>query len=50
MSQNAWATIMQFGPVTNFLSAQKKFGPHLRHWYYYYYIIIIIVLNAQNTK
>ena len=24
MSQNVWATIMPFGPVTNFLLAQKK--------------------------
>ena len=37
MSQNVWATIMPFGPVTNFLMAQKKnFGPakagaHFRH-------------------
>ena len=36
-SQNVWATIMPFGPVTNFLLAQKKiFGPakadpHFRH-------------------
>jgi hypothetical protein len=28
MSQNDWATIMPFGPVTNFLLAQKKnFAP-----------------------
>jgi hypothetical protein len=28
MSQNDWAIIMPFGPVTNFLMAQKKFfGP-----------------------
>jgi hypothetical protein len=28
MSQNLWATIMPFGPVTNILLAQKKnFGP-----------------------
>ena len=28
MSQNVWATIMPFGPVTNFSLAQKKnFGP-----------------------
>jgi hypothetical protein len=28
MSQNDWATIMPFGPVTNFLLAQKIFfGP-----------------------
>jgi hypothetical protein len=28
MSQNDWATIMPFGPVTNFLLAQKFFfGP-----------------------
>jgi hypothetical protein len=28
MSQNLWATIMSFGPVTNILLAQKKnFGP-----------------------
>jgi hypothetical protein len=38
MSQNLWATIMPFGPVTNILLAQKKlFGPakgwpHFRHW------------------
>ena len=25
MSQNDWATIMPFGPVTNFLLAQKFF-------------------------
>jgi hypothetical protein len=37
MSQNVWATIMPFGPVTNFLLAQKKLfgqpkaGPHFRH-------------------
>ena len=38
MSQNVWATIMPFGPVTlifywpkkNF-SAQPKAGPHFRH-------------------
>jgi hypothetical protein len=24
MSQNVWVTIMPFGPVTNFLLAQKK--------------------------
>jgi hypothetical protein len=24
MSQNLWATIMPFGPVTNFLLVQKK--------------------------
>jgi hypothetical protein len=30
MSQNDWATILPFGPVTNFLLAQKKnFGPAL---------------------
>ena len=39
MSQNVWATIMPFGPVTNFLLAQKKnfgpalAGPHFRHCY-----------------
>ena len=28
MSQNDWATILPFGPVTNFLLAPKKnFGP-----------------------
>jgi hypothetical protein len=28
MSQNVWATIMPFGPVTNFILAQKNiFGP-----------------------
>jgi hypothetical protein len=28
MSQNDWATILPFGPVTNFLLAQKCFfGP-----------------------
>ena len=28
MSQNDWATIMPFGPVTNFLLAQTNlFGP-----------------------
>ena len=26
MSQNDWATIMPFGPVTNFLLAQKYSG------------------------
>jgi hypothetical protein len=30
MSQNVWATIMPFGPVTNFLLAPNKFfGPAL---------------------
>ena len=30
MSQNVWATIMPFGPVTNFLLAQEIFfGPGL---------------------
>jgi hypothetical protein len=30
MSQNLWATIMPFGPVTNILLAQTKFfGPAL---------------------
>ena len=38
MSQNLWATIMPFGPVTNILLGQKFFfgptraGPHFRHW------------------
>jgi hypothetical protein len=32
MSQNLWATIMPFGPVTNILLAQKLAGPHFRHW------------------
>jgi hypothetical protein len=55
MSQNVWATILPFGPVTNFLLAQKKIsgqplsGPHFRHWpnkvetfsiYIYIYIYI----------
>ena len=37
MSQNVWATIMPFGPVTNillaqnFFSDQPKAGPHFRH-------------------
>ena len=37
MSQNDWATIMPFGPVTNFLlaqnffSGQPKASPHFRH-------------------
>ena len=37
MSQNVWATIMPFGPVTNFLLAQKIFsgqpkaGAHFRY-------------------
>ena len=33
MSQNFWATIMPFGPVTNFLLAPKKiFGPAKGCW------------------
>ena len=37
MSQNAWATIMPFGPVTlsywpkKKISGQPKAGPHFRH-------------------
>ena len=38
MSQNVWATIMPFGPVTPifywpkiFFSDQPKAGPHFRH-------------------
>ena len=37
MSQNLWATIMPFGPVTNILLAPKKISgqplavPHFRH-------------------
>ena len=30
MSQNVWATIMPFGPVTNLLMAKKK---NFRHCY-----------------
>jgi hypothetical protein len=44
MSQNVWATIMPFGPVTNFLLAQKKFfgpiGPHFRHWFLYGFVLL----------
>ena len=33
MSQNVWTTIMPFGPVTNFLLAQKKnFRPAKKGW------------------
>jgi hypothetical protein len=45
MSQNLWATIMPFGPVTNILLAQKKiFGPakgwpHFRHWLFSHVIM-----------
>jgi hypothetical protein len=45
MSQNLWATIMPFGPVTNILLAQKKkFGPakgwpHFRHWIHQRFIL-----------
>ena len=38
MSQNDWATILSFGPVTlifywpkNFFSGQPKASPHFRH-------------------
>ena len=37
MSQNDWATILPFGPVTNFVlapiffSGQPKASPHFRH-------------------
>ena len=41
MSQNVWATIMPFGPVTLIfywpkknISGQHKTGPHFRHCYY----------------
>jgi hypothetical protein len=32
MSQNVWATIMPFGPVTNFLLAQKFFFGPAKGW------------------
>ena len=32
MSQNLWATIMPFGPVTNILLAQKKFFVPAKGW------------------
>jgi hypothetical protein len=32
MSQIVWATIMPFGPVTNFLLAQKKFFGTAKGW------------------
>jgi hypothetical protein len=36
ISQNLWATIMPFGPVTNIWLAQKNYfgpaGPHFSHW------------------
>ena len=39
MSQNVWATIMPFGPVTlifywpkKHISCQPKADPHFRHW------------------
>jgi hypothetical protein len=32
MSQNVWATIMPFGPVTNFLLAQKHFFGPAKGW------------------
>ena len=40
MSQNDWATILPFGPVTLIFywpkkknSGQPKASPHFRHWY-----------------
>jgi hypothetical protein len=40
MSQNDWATILPFGPVTlifywpkKIFSGQPKASPHFRHWY-----------------
>ena len=47
MSQNVWATIMPFGPVTNFLLAQKNFlgqpkaGHHFRH-------ILTVLINSNG--
>jgi hypothetical protein len=44
MSQYDWATILQFGPVTNFLLAQNFFFgpakgcPHFRHWFKAVYV------------
>ena len=45
MSQNLWATIMPFGPVTNILLAQKRiFGPAKRPSFQALTIIIISLI------
>ena len=47
MSQNDWATILPFGPVTlifywpkKTFSGQPKASPHFRHWYIYFVNIL----------
>ena len=56
MSQNVWATIMQFGPVTLIfywpkkkISGQPKAGPHFRHCLYYQIILCLYLLFQSLT-
>jgi hypothetical protein len=44
MSQNDWATILPFGPVTNFYSGQPKASPHFRHW-----DSLLIISNVEKS-
>ena len=56
MSQNLWATIMPFGPVTNILLVQKKYfgqpaGPHFMHCIilklYFFFASLFRLINAN---
>jgi hypothetical protein len=50
MSQNVWATIMPFGPVTNFLLAQKKnFGPAKAVFSFRICVNIHYIFNTKLT-
>jgi hypothetical protein len=46
MSQNLWATIMPFGPVTNILLAQNFFFNHSN----YYTTDAVLEMKASQTK
>jgi hypothetical protein len=60
MSQNVWATIMPFGPVTlifywpkKSFSGRPKAGPHFRYWgisqYHYYCSRIVPIILPMYT-
>ena len=56
MSENLWATIMPFGPVTNILLAQKCFfgpadgWPHFRYCYSYSYYYSPFFPSTMNLS
>jgi hypothetical protein len=50
MSQNVWATIMPFGPVTNFLLAQNFFFEPAKGWSSFQALIYTFIISKFGLK